>query len=108
MCHLIIRALEKSWTDIPIVTQTGGMGSLQRGEAFYISWRPGWPLITPQLMESMGSVESNEIVLRRCEGASVVSAIGVHIFCLGEEVTRGTSWMGIGGGIIGTKKFQPM
>lgn len=108
MCYLIIKALEQSWTDIPIITQTGGIGSLQRGEVFYISWKPGQPLITPALAESMGAVEHNEIVLRRCEGMGGVSAIGVHVFCLGEEVMRGTSWMGVGGGVIGKKKFQPM
>jgi hypothetical protein len=109
MCYLIVKALEQSWTDMPIITQTGGIGSLQRGEVFYTSWKPGQPLITPQYAESMGSVELNEIVLRRCEGMTGDEAkvISIHVFCQGKEVKRGTSWMGIGGGVIGKEIFQP-
>jgi hypothetical protein len=110
MCYLIVKALEQSWTDIPIITQTGGIGSLQRGEVFYVSWRAGQPLITSQLHDSMGSIQWNEVVLRRCEGTTTEVGLGVisiHIFCEGEEVKRGTSWIGVGGGIIGEEKFPP-
>ncbi len=109
ICYLIVKALEQSWIDMPIITQKGGMGALQRGEVFYFSWRPGQPLITPEFAESMGSVHKNEITLRRCEGKTVygAKAISIHIFCQLEEFKQGSSWMGVGGGVIGKEKFQP-
>lgn len=50
----------------------------------------------------MGSVHMNEIALRRCEVTTGggVKAISIHVFCQMEEVKQGTSWMGIGGGVI--------